>query len=148
MNTRHVNFATFQCGEGEAAAHQARHQVVLVVSSEVLCGEKHRRVASSHNDLSPHGLPILEQADFNAIAAGIGADDQTVRGDAQTGEFAETVERPHQESLANPSYVSPKLIVASRKRTDKFAFNDFAAALDAEQVFNSAAQSPRELKRN
>ena len=47
-----------------------------------------------------------------------------------------------------PELLGPEAFRRPEERTDKFAFDDFAAALDAEQVFHSAAQNPRELKCN
>ena len=83
MNARHVNFAALERGKGDAAAHQTRHQVFLIVFSHMLAGQKHRRVATANNNLAAHRLAILEQSDFNPVVVGIGPDNQAVGVSAQ-----------------------------------------------------------------
>ena len=83
MNARHVNFAALERVESDAAAHQTRHQVFLIVFSNMLAGQKHRRIAPADNDLSAHRLAIFEQSNFDAIFVGTGPDDQAVGVSAQ-----------------------------------------------------------------
>ena len=85
MDAGHVNLAALQRRESDAAAHQTRHQVFLIMFSNMLAGQKHRRIAAADNDLSAHRLAIFEQFDFNAVVVGIGPNDQAVGFGAQAG---------------------------------------------------------------
>ena len=78
MDARHVNFAALERVERDAAAHQTRHQVLLIVFSHMLAGQKHCRIAPADNDLSAHRFAVLEQFNFDPRLFGIRLDDKTV----------------------------------------------------------------------
>ena len=67
MDARHMNFAALERFKGDAAAHQTRHQVLLIVLSDMLAGQKHRRIAAADNDLSPYRFAVFEQLHFDPI---------------------------------------------------------------------------------
>ena len=67
MHSCRVNLSPFECAEGDAVAHKARHEIVFVVFSQVLGGKKHRGIATGNDDFPPDRLAIFEQLHFDTF---------------------------------------------------------------------------------
>ena len=83
MNARHVNFAVLERRKGDAAAHQTRHQVLLVVFSHMLAGQKHRRVATADKIFRRTVSRSLSNLTLTRLFVETGLDDQAIGVSAQ-----------------------------------------------------------------
>ena len=58
------------------------------------------------------------------------------------------MKRPHQQPVTDLSYLSSPRSSALGNGTEQLAFDNLAAALEAEKIFDPATERPRELECN
>ena len=123
-----------------AAAHEAGNQAIFFVPfSYMFGGKKHRRITPSHT--SDQMLRDLQRV----APSHVWRRTHVPESNRQRSLINSSTRLNHlavgQGVDRQPELLGPEAFRRSEERTDKFAFDDFAAALDAEQVFHSAAQT-------
>src|SRR5258706_1624401 len=99
VNAGGMKLTAFECRERATVAHETGNEILSVVSSKMLGGEKHCRVTAAEHDLASHHFAILEEAHLCASAFSVSFDDQTVGARGQAGQLSHAVERTdHQPS--------------------------------------------------
>src|SRR5258706_13442579 len=138
VNSGGMKLTAFECRERATVAHETGNEILPVVSSKMLGGEKHCRVTAAEHDLASHHFAILEESHLYASAFSVSFDDQTVGARGQAGQFSQAVDRTDHHPPADLGHLGSDVVVGPWQWAQQFPIDDLAAALDAEEIFDPA----------
>src|SRR5262249_60188423 len=124
----------------DAAPHKTRHYIVFGSVFEVFRRKKHCRITSCDNKVAAESLTIFKELNLQLVGVGPRSEDQSVCGGRKTGKLSEADQGTNEYSSTYLTYLGAGLLETFRQRPDKLAFDDFAIALEIEEILDSAAQ--------
>src|SRR5262249_4422074 len=140
VNSSDVHFSSFQCTNRDTAPHETRHYIIFGSLLEVFGRKKHCRVTSCNNNVAAQSLAVLKELNLHMLRVGSGSEDQSVCGGRKAGKLSEANQGTNKYSRPYLTHLGADLVETFRQRPDKLAFDDFAIALEIEEILDSAAQ--------